>query len=128
MFGALGAFLGSLFSSGKTVDLAVDAMRKVGGLDEASAQEKFKFIIDYNEATKHQSLMRRFIAILFTSLFAINSLVWLIATIAGYTTGAEGAQELAQAVYEYSENVIMPTTGLIVGFYFFGDLVSKARK
>lgn len=128
MLRILGSFIGGMFSSSKMQDVAIDGIKKLGGLDKMDDAEKAKFLLDYIDKTKHQSPMRRFIALLVVGVSTGFSVVWLLAATVGYGFDVKGALSLAQAVYEYSENVLAVPFGLVIGFYFATNIIQKVGK
>ncbi len=55
---SVGVWAASLFSSEKAGDVALKIVERVSGTDW-TPQDQAKFMIDYQNATKHQSVMRR---------------------------------------------------------------------
>lgn len=125
MFGFISSFIGGMFSSSKLQDTAIDGIRKLGGLDEMSAEDKAKFLLDYMAATKHQSPMRRFIALAMTSVFSLYVVVWLIAAVIGFGFEVDRAVQLAAATREYFTEVISTPFSLVLSFYFVLNIASK---
>lgn len=59
MLGLITSFIGGLLSSSRASETAIDYLRKAGSLDEMTAKDKSQWLLDYMQATKHQSPMRR---------------------------------------------------------------------
>ncbi len=55
---SVGVWAASLFSSEKAGDVALKIVERISGTDW-TPQDQAKFMIDYQTATKHQSVMRR---------------------------------------------------------------------
>jgi len=133
MWGAVAGFFGSLFSSSKLTDTAVDGIRKMGGLDEMSGKEKAQFLLDYINTTKHQSPARRFIAIAMLVGLGTFTGSWLIIRIAAATVayfGGDAAALLAACddIYEMSKEVLLQPMNIIIGFYFVTDIAKRFGK
>lgn len=125
MLTAIGAFFTGMFSSSKGQDLILKGIEKIGGLDGMTSQEKAQFILDYMAATKHQSPMRRFIALAMTILFTVFVLSWLINATVGYYFGISVALELAGAIKVFLTSVILNPFNIILGFYFVVNIAQK---
>jgi hypothetical protein len=122
------SFVSGLFSNSKLQDVAIDGIRKLGGLNEMTDQEKSEYLIKLMEVTKHQSPMRRLIAFMLASLFTLMSVIWLIAAGVGYYMGIEASLEYAGAVRNYFESVVREPFTWIVSFYFVIDIATKFKK
>jgi hypothetical protein len=116
-----------LFSSSKLQDVAIDGIRKLGGLNGMTDKEKSEYILTYMDKTKHQSPMRRLIAFMLTLLFGIFSLTWLTAAAFGYYLDITASLEFAGAIRNYFESVIREPFTWIVSFYFVIDLATKLK-
>jgi len=127
MLTALAGFFGGLFSSTKMQDTAIDAVRKLGGLDEMSAKEKSEFLIQYMETTKHQSVVRRFIAMVLVMLYSLIAVVWLISGGVGYLAGYVPALEYAGSVKIFLESVVVQPFNIILSFYFVMNIAGKLK-
>lgn len=133
MWGAVAGFFGSLFSSSKLTDTAVDGIRKLGGLDEMSGKEKAQFLLDYINITKHQSPSRRFIAIamlvglmLFTGMWLMMRIV--AAFIIYFGGDAQSLLVACDDIYAMSKEVLMQPMNIIIGFYFVTDIAKRFGK
>jgi len=127
MLTALAGFFGGLFSSTKMQDTAIDAVRKLGGLDEMSAKEKSEFLIQYMETTKHQSVVRRFIAMVLVMLYSLIAVVWLISGGVGYLASYTPALEYAGSVKIFLESVVVQPFNIILSFYFVMNIAGKLK-
>ena len=128
MWTGLATFFAGLFSSSKMQDTAVDAVRKLGGLDEMSSKEKAEFILNYMAATKHQSPMRRLIALMLTMAYVGVLCVWLVSAGVGYYGGSVAALEMAGAVKMFMENVLLTPFNLVLSFYFVTNIAQKVGR
>lgn len=133
MWSAVAGFFGSLFSSSKLTDTAVDGIRKMGGLDEMSGKEKAKFLLDYINTTKHQSPARRFIAMAMLIGLGTFTGSWLIIRIVAATVAYFGgdALELLAAcddIYIMAKEVLLQPMNIIIGFYFVTDMAKRFGK
>lgn len=120
----IGAFLGSLLGSSKATDTAIDFIRKAGDLDQMSAQEKSKFILDYLAATKHQSPVRRFLAVTVTFMWAVLIVSWMVLCVAGNLFGIEGSITTAGLFFTMIKEV-SPFFTTVIAFYFTGQLINS---
>jgi len=127
MIAGIGTFLAGLFSSTKMQDTAIDAVRKLGGLDEMSAKEKSEFILKYMENTRHQSEVRRLIALLLVGLYTIISFAWLLFSGVGYLGGFIPALEYAGAIKLFFESVVVQPFNIILSFYFVMSIAGKLK-
>lgn len=133
MWGAVAGFFGSLFSSSKLTDTAVDGIRKIGGLDEMSGKEKAQFLLDYINVTKHQSPARRFIAMAMLIGLGTFTGSWLIIRIAAAVVayfGGDASQLLIACddIYAMCKEVLMQPMNIIIGFYFVTDIAKRFGK
>jgi hypothetical protein len=122
------SFVSGLFSNSKLQDVAIDGIRKLGGLNEMTDQEKSEYLIKLMEVTKHQSPMRRLIAFMLASLFTLMSVIWLVAAGVGYYMGIDASLVYAGAVRNYFESVVREPFTWIVSFYFVIDIATKFKK
>ena len=133
MWSAIAGFMGSLFSSSKLADTAVDGIRKLGGLDEMNGEQKAKFLLDYIEATKHQSPSRRFIAISMVAGLMFFTGTWLILRVIASAVaycGGDNAHILMACtdIFNMAGEVLMQPMNIIIGFYFVTDIASRIKK
>lgn len=127
MIAGIASFFGGLFSSSRMQDTAIDALRKVGGLDAATAQEQMDFVLKYVEATKHQSTVRRFIALLLTCLYSILILCWVLFAGIGYLADYVVALEYAGAVKNFMVDTVVQPFNIILSFYFVMNIAGKLK-
>lgn len=127
MIAGIASFFGGLFSSSRMQDTAIDALRKVGGLDAATAQEQMDFVLKYVEATKHQSTVRRFIALLLTCLYSLLILCWVLFAGIGYLADYVVALEYAGAVKNFMVDTVVQPFNIILSFYFVMNIAGKLK-
>lgn len=128
MFAGLATFFAGLFSSSKAQDTAIDAVRKLGGLDDMNSKEKAQFLLDYMAATKYQSPVRRLIALSLTALYSLVAVLWLVYSGVGYLGGYQGAMELAGATRMFLENVVTQPFNILLSFYFVTNIAQRLGK
>lgn len=128
MFGTIATFAAGLFSSSKAQDTAIDAVRKLGGLDDMNAKDKAQFLLDYITATKHQSPVRRLIALSLTALYSLIVTLWLVYSGVGYLFAYLPAMELAGATKVFLESVVTQPFNIILAFYFVTNIVQRMGK
>lgn len=121
-------WVASLFASSKMQDLAIEGIKKIGGLNEMTAQEQADYIIKYIEVTKHQSPMRRLIALTLTLLYSLVVLLWLGSAGVGYLWGYLPAMELAGAVRMFMTDIVVQPFNIILSFYFVTQIAGKFGK
>lgn len=122
--GILG-WLAAAFASDKVQDLAIDGIKKLGGLNEMTDAEKASHIREMVKLTQHQSPIRRFIAFLLTMLYACVIIVWLISAGLGYYLDLTPSLEFAGAVCMFMADVIVQPFNIILAFYFVTQVATK---
>lgn len=125
MISAIAGFVGSMFSSSKLQETAIDGLRKLGGLDEMSGQDKAKYILEYMSVTKHQSPMRRFIAFALTAVYCLCVVVWLGSAVCGYGFSVDACAMLAVNLKIFFAEVVLTPFNLILSFYYVVHLSGK---
>lgn len=142
------AGLKAFFSYSGVANSALKLFDKVAGTDW-TAKEKAQWIIDYQNATKHQSPARRFIAVAFTVGFALFGFTYLASGVTAYfyvffaSNGATladlaASQNLAEIRVKpllqlqndslvYAETTLKNPISIILGFYFAIGAVSKLK-
>lgn len=139
----------AFFSFDGVANSALKIVERIAGTDW-TPKEQADWILKYQEATKHQSPARRFIAVSFTLGMALFGFTYLMAgaTAQAYifmaTTGdtltqVAASQNLAEIrakpllalqndCYVYMKEVISNPMTWILGFYFAVDIGSKIKK
>ena len=128
MFSGIAGFFGSLFNSSKLTDTAIDAMRKMGGLNEMADKEKASFILSYIEKTKHQSETRRFIALLVVGIWAIILMLWVIMSGVGTILELSNVMLYAADLKLVIKDQVKDPFTIILSFYFIVNIVQKVGK
>lgn len=143
------AGLKAFFSFNGVADSALKIVDKIAGTDWTS-KEQAQWIIDYQNATKHQSPARRLIAAAFTLGMALFGFVYLSSGCLAYlyVFFASSGETLAQLTasqniaeirvkpllqlqndsFVYMRDVISNPMTWILGFYFAVDFGSKIKK
>ena len=141
--------LKTFFSFDGVSNSALKLFDKIAGTDW-TPQQRADWILKYQEATKHQSPARRFIAVAFTVGMAFYGLIYLLAggTAQLYVFIASSGDTLAQLTasqniaeirvkpliklqndsYVYMKEVLSSPMTWILGFYFAVDVGSKFKK
>lgn len=127
MWSLIGGFVASVLGSSKASDTAIDAMRKLGGLNEMSDEQKAKYVLDYMSATRHQSPVRRFIALLTVGLWALCLIIWLLSAGIGYYGEFDSAINYAGQVKLFMTDTLATPANIIVGFYFVMGVTGKLK-
>lgn len=125
MFTGIASFFAGLFSSTKMQDTAIDAVRKLGGLDEMTAKERHDFFLKYVETTKHQSPVRRLIALMLTFMYALVILLWVVSSGVGYTWNITELMEWSGALKMFMESTVVQPFNIILAFYFVTNIAQN---
>ena len=128
MLAGLASFFAGLFSTTRMQDTAIDAVRKLGGLNEMSDKEKAQFLLDFHATTKHQSPIRRFIALLLTVVYVGAIVTWIVSAGVGYYASLPVSLEFAGAVKGFMESTIVTPFNIILSFYFVTQIAGKFGK
>lgn len=118
----MGIFEGvkALFGFSGVADTALNIVNKVAGTDWTAAQ-KADWILQYQEATKHQSPMRRVIAAAICLMWFLLCLTWLVSTILGrflYDEALNPGTTLSADISAFMSLNINENFALILAFYF----------
>lgn len=133
ILGNIVGFIGGMFSSDKMQDVAIDGIRKLGGLDDMTDKEKADYLLEYLKTTAHQSPMRRFIAFSFVIGFTVFTGLWLISTILfrvgmafGWSPSLNGQMDLlSEDVFLMTKEILLQPMNIIIGFYFVTDIAKR---
>lgn len=149
MFKAIGSTLLGLFSSSKASDTAMKIVEKIAGVDGATAKEKLDWVMDYVKNTKHQSAVRRFIALAvvgglmyygalysFTAMFESFYVFWATSgeTLAEVTASQNLAEVRVKPLVTLQNDLLLmmgeqkEPVAIVLGFYFFTQMITGARK
>lgn len=121
------SFIKSLFGIDAVVNTATKIIDKIAGTDW-TAKEKADWILQYQEATKHQSPARRFIAMLVTFVWSIIVLVMIIAYVAGNLTGYPEGLMIAKDMKMVMKDLILEPFNYIIMFYFALGAINSIKK
>lgn len=122
--------LAKVFGASGVTDSALKIVDKLAGTDW-TAKEKAQYVLDYQEATKHQSPARRFIAVCIALVWVVLILSWLAGTIAGrfFMDGALNAGTVFAAdVSAFVALNITDPFNIILAFYFTTQILSGLKK
>ncbi|ANP79323.1 hypothetical protein A134_23195 [Vibrio crassostreae 9CS106] len=123
MLSILTGFITGLFSSSKTTDLAIDALRKTGGLDDMKPQEVADFLLKWIENTKHQSPTRRFLAVGVFFIWSLLIVVWIVFKSLGIWFIS--INDVAGEVKELLLTIVNDPFTYILSFYFVVDIARQ---
>ncbi len=139
----------SLFSSEKAGDVALKIVERVSGTDW-TPQQQAQFMIDYQKATAHQSVMRRVVVasiVLGMAFFGFG--YWLSGTVAQFyiffathgdtVLGVSASQNLAEIrvkpllalqndMYVYMKEVLNEPFTYAISFYLAVGVVGKIKR
>jgi len=127
MLGSILGFVGKMFTADKLGDTVVDLVRDKTGLNELSEKERIELAIQYEQASKHKSPMRRFLAFLVGVMFALFVIVWLIAMGVGTLFEVTQATVFANRVVMFMKDFVFDLTLLTFAFYFGTGAVNSVR-
>ena len=94
-------------------------------------KDKIEWYIKVQEATKHQSVARRTIAILIVMYWFILGMTWLVASIIGrfcYDTVLNPGTTLASDVSAFMDLNVTNPVNVVIGFYFATQVLSNFKK
>ncbi|QFR59854.1 hypothetical protein VOWphi5012_070 [Vibrio phage phi50-12] len=126
MFQLIASFFTGILSSNKAADTALDYLRKAGDLDDMNGKERAQWLLDYVQATKHQSPVRRFLAIVVTMLWAFLILSWAGLCFVGNIFDVEGAVNTAGLYFTMLKEV-SPYFAGVMAFYFTSQIINSAK-
>jgi len=110
-------------------DTALKIVEKISGTDW-TAKEKAQYVLDYQNATKHQSPARRFIAMCVCFVWIVLILTWLVASIIGrfaYDTTLNAGTVLAADVSAFMDLNITNPFNIILAFYFTTQILNGLK-
>lgn len=110
-------FIKGLFSESKVVDSAMKIVDKIAGTD-FTTKEKADFVLKYQEATKHQSPARRFVAVTLTGAYVFMSLLFVLGLVADYFLGVAGASDFSDEIKSFMADNIKEPFNYVIIFYF----------
>lgn len=122
--------LAKVFGASGVTDSALKIVDKIAGTDW-TAKEKAQYVLDYQEATKHQSPARRFIAMCVCFVWILLILTWLVASIVGrfaYEEILNPGTVLAADVSAFMDLNITNPFNIILAFYFTTQILQGLKK
>jgi len=122
--------LAAIFGFSGVADSALKIVDKLAGVDW-TAKEKAQYVLDYQNATKHQSPARRFIAMSIMVVWVILILSWLAGSMIGrfYLDGTLNAGTVFAAdVSAFIALNITDPFNIILAFYFTTQILNGLKK
>lgn len=122
--------LALIFGVSGVTDSALKIVDKLAGTDW-TAKEKAQYVLDYQEATKHQSPARRFIAMCIMVIWVLLILSWLAGSMIGrfYLDGTLNAGTVFAAdVSAFVALNITDPFNIILAFYFTTQILQGLKK
>lgn len=107
----------SLFGFSGVGESALKIVDKIAGTDW-TPEQKADWILRYQEATKHQSVTRRFIALSVALAWLLLVLSWLVSAIIGHASEIQGGIALANATKEFMSSNVNIAFNALLSFYF----------
>lgn len=126
MLKQIGSFIGGILGTDKAANLAIDFAYDKLGLNEMKPQERAQFMLDYMNATKHQSPVRRFLAVLVGCMWGFLVLSWALLCFVGNVFDVTGAISTAGLFFNMLKEV-SPYLAMVLGFYFTIGIVNSAK-
>lgn len=120
----------AIFGFSGVGDTALRIVDKLAGTDW-TAKEKAQYVLDYQEATKHQSPARRFIAICIALIWVSLVLTWTVASVIGrfaYDTALSPGTVLAADISAFMDLNITNPFNIILAFYFTTQILNGLKK
>lgn len=111
-------------------ETALRIVNKIAGTDW-TAKEKAQYVLDYQNATKHQSPARRFIAVCIMMVWVVLILSWLVGTVIGrfFMDGVLNAGTVFAAdVSAFVALNITDPFNIILAFYFTTQILQGLKK
>ncbi len=120
-------FIKSILGIDAVVSSATKIIDKIAGTDW-TAKEKADWILQYQEATKHQSPARRFIAMLVAFVWFVVVAVMVLAYLIGNSISSPEILMIAKDMKSVMKDLILEPFNLIVMFYFALGAVNSLKK
>ncbi|QIW88960.1 hypothetical protein phiV208_29 [Vibrio phage phiV208] len=121
------SFIKSLFGFDSVVNTTTKIIDKIAGTDW-QPKDKADFIIRYQEATKHQSVARRVIALMVTFVWFVIVLSMVAAYIAGNILSSPEVLMIAKDMKSVANEQISQPFNLVIGFYFTVQILNGIKK
>lgn len=120
-------FIKGLFGVDAVVNTATKIIDKIAGTDW-TAKEKADWILQYQNATKHQSPARRFIAMLVSLVWFVVVVAMALSYIIGNVISSPEVLMIAKDMKSIMQDVLIEPFNLIIGFYFAMGIVNGIKK
>lgn len=120
----------TVFGFSGVADTALKIVEKISGTDW-TAKEKAEYVLNYQNATKHQSPARRFIAICIALVWVTLVLVWTVASVVGrfaYDTALNPGTVLAADISAFVDLNVTSPFNIILAFYFTTQILNGLKK
>lgn len=121
------ALLSKLFAFDSVVNTGTKIIDKIAGTDWTS-KEKAEWLLKYQEATRHQSLARRFIAISVTFIWCLLVTVMIVSYIVGNIFGIPEVLMIAKDMKMVMKDLVVEPMNLVIGFYFAINIIQGFKK
>lgn len=126
MLKQIGSFIGGMLGTDKAANLAVDIIKDKAGLNDMNEKDKAQFILDFMAATKHQSPIRRFLAILVSVTLVMLIFSWSVLCILGNIFNVEGAITTAGLFFNMIKE-FGPYMAGVMAFYFTIGAINSVK-
>jgi hypothetical protein len=120
-------FIKGLFGVDAVVNTATKIIDKIAGTDW-TAKEKADWILQYQNATRHQSPARRFIAMLVSLVWFVVVVAMALSYIIGNVISSPEVLMIAKDMKSIMQDVLIEPFNLIIGFYFAMGIVNVIKK
>jgi len=121
------ALLSKLFAFDSVVNTGTKIIDKIAGTDWTS-KEKADWLLKYQEATRHQSPARRFIAIAVTSIWCLLVTVMTVSYIIGNIFSQPEILMIAKDMKMIMKDIVAEPMNLVIGFYFAINILQSLKK
>tara|TARA_R110002074_G_scaffold195878_7_gene362465 strand:+ start:806 stop:1177 length:372 start_codon:yes stop_codon:yes gene_type:complete len=121
------ALLSKLFAFDSVVNTGTKIIDKIAGTDWTS-KEKADWLLKYQEATRHQSPARRFIAIAITSIWCLLVTVMTVSYIIGNIFSQPEVLMIAKDMKMIMKDIVAEPMNLVIGFYFAINILQSLKK
>ncbi len=128
MFKRIGSFIAGMLGTDQAAKLAVDLIADKAGLNDMNAKEKAQFMLDFMAATKHQSPVRRFLAILVSVMWAALIFSWMVLCFVGNVFDVSGAITTAGLFFTMLKEVSPYLAGVMAFYFSIGAINSLKSK
>lgn len=128
MFKAIGSFVSGILGTDQAAKLAVDLIADKAGLNDMNGKDKADFMLQFMAATKHQSPVRRFLAILVSVMWAFLVLSWALLCFAGNIFDLQGAIATSGLFFSMIKEVSPYFAGVLAFYFSIGAINSLKSK